>query len=190
MRAPGQLARPNTEGVHAEDRASHPGGRPGRIATRGDASRSHPRAGFRDTPFRRQRGLPLRLRIPVPVPLGPGRDRRSRGCESLPRATNWRPFLTTCCAPDDSSPSVWTSCFHASAIRWSPRSTATISPPFTVHGCGTGRTSSETTRRKISRCCTSSTLRPRSSGSRLTCCASCCGDITGASDCRASWMTA
>ena len=65
-----------------------------------------------------------------------------------------------------------------------------ISPLFTVHGCGTGRTSSETTRRKISRCCTSSTLRPRSSSSRLTCCPSCCGDITGASDCRAPWMTA
>ena len=29
MRAPGRLARPHTEGVHAEDRASHPGGRPG-----------------------------------------------------------------------------------------------------------------------------------------------------------------
>ena len=45
-------------------------------------------------------------------------------------------------------------------------------------------------RPRTSRCCTSSTSRPRSSGSPPTCCASCCGDIIGGSLCRASWMTA
>ena len=96
----------------------------------------------------------------------------------------------TCCEPADSSPSVSPSCSRASAIRWSPHSTTAISPPSTVPGWGTERIGSETTRRRTSPCCTSSTSCPRSSKSRPTCCASFYGDTTGASNCRASWTTA
>ena len=99
-------------------------------------------------------------------------------------------FLTTSCAPADSSPSASASCFRASATRCSPRSTEAISPPFTMHGGGKARTGSETTRRRILHCSTSSRSRPLSSGGQRTCCVSCYGDTTGASNCRASWTTA